>query len=245
MQETCPVQVSLTRQAYKKRMSSAAALPPEVAQALARGWTILTANQRAARTLRRAFDTRQRAGGATVWQPAAVFAFSTWLERLYRNLLASGGTQSVLLTATQQHALWIEVLRTDPEQTAGRSLQQLDALAELCARAYSLAHAYGIRARIASAAETSDTRAFARWANAFDNRIARAGLLAAASLPQHLTQAIATGSLEIHEAGILLVGFDQRSPAEDRLLEALRRHSHRGAECRGAALRASAHHILG
>ena len=41
-------------------MDSNRALPPEIEQALARGWTILTANQRAARTLRRDFDLRQQ-----------------------------------------------------------------------------------------------------------------------------------------------------------------------------------------
>ena len=66
------------RKAYKRRMPSARALPPEIEQALARGATILTANQRAARTLRRAYDLHQRASGRDLWEPPQILAWETW-----------------------------------------------------------------------------------------------------------------------------------------------------------------------
>ena len=46
-------------------------LPRPIADALDRGATVVTANQRAARTLRVAFDRSKRELGFTSWQPAA------------------------------------------------------------------------------------------------------------------------------------------------------------------------------
>ena len=42
------------------------ALPPEILEALTRGQTILTANQRAARTLRHAYDQAHQSAGETL-----------------------------------------------------------------------------------------------------------------------------------------------------------------------------------
>jgi len=86
-------------------MDSNRALPPEIEQALARGWTVLTANQRAARTLRRDFDLHQRLLGLMHWQPPPILAWDTWLHGLWRGLLLDGRTSDLLLSPTQEHVL--------------------------------------------------------------------------------------------------------------------------------------------
>ncbi len=53
-------------------------LPVEIAEALERGATVVTGNQRAARALRRGFDRRNRGLGLASWSPAAVMAWDAW-----------------------------------------------------------------------------------------------------------------------------------------------------------------------
>ena len=66
------------RRAYNRSMDGEDLLPVEIAQALERGATVVTGNQRAARTLRVAFDRRNRALGLDSWQPPAVMAWDAW-----------------------------------------------------------------------------------------------------------------------------------------------------------------------
>src|ERR1700733_11700119 len=106
-------------------MDLSAALPPEIQQALARGATVLTANQRAARTLRRAFDLDQRASGLAHWQPPPILAWDTWLANLWHRLLLDGHASELLLNSTQEHTLWRAII----DDSATYSLRPVDALA--------------------------------------------------------------------------------------------------------------------
>ena len=65
-------------------------LPVEIAEALERGAIVVTGNQRAARTLRRGFDQRNRELGLASWAPAAVMAWDAWMAALWRGLLIEG-----------------------------------------------------------------------------------------------------------------------------------------------------------
>jgi ATP-dependent helicase/nuclease subunit B len=214
-------------QAYKRRMSDWSQTPPEVLAALERGWTILTGNQRAARTLRQSFHAEQRRAGARGWAPPAVYAWETWLGTLWRNLVVEGHTSALLLNAHQEHALWREILRADGE--LGASLRPVDSLAELAASGWALLNRFGARRDLTRYADTADTRAFARWVAEFERRCARGGYLSAARLPEVLAEAFARGDLSRGDlsaesgGGILLVGFDRISPDHKALLAAVER----------------------
>jgi hypothetical protein len=204
-------------------MDSPPALPPRIDQALAHGWTVLTANQRAARTLRHAFDRRQRALGHTHWQPPSVLAWETWLATQWHRLLLDGHTSALLLNARQEHTLWRAVIEIESDrQRSANSLRPIDALADLAAGAWLLLHAYRARRRLTSAADSADTRAFAQWATEFERRCSRANYLTQAELPETLREAFVNGKLQpAPHAGFLLVGFDTKTPAQIALLEAL------------------------
>jgi probable DNA repair protein len=198
-------------------MDFSAALHPEIQQALARGATVLTANQRAARTLRRAFDLHQCSSGRTHWQPPSILAWDTWLTSLWRSLLLDGHATQLLLSPTQEHTLWRDLVAPD---TAATSLQPADALAETAAGAWLLLHAYCGRHRLRNYAGNTDTKVFARWAAAFERRCDHAGYLTQAQLPGTLRAAIAAGHIAL-PSGLLLVGFDSQTPAQSALLDAV------------------------
>ncbi len=201
-------------------MDDSHAPPPQVIEALARGGLVLTANQRAARTLRHAYDRLQHARNFANWHPPAILAWDTWLASLWHRQLLEGHATALLLNGTQEHTLWRAVIEADRQATSA-SLRPVDSLAELAARAWIQIHAYRGRHRLQSAADSSDTRAFTRWAAEFDRRCIRANYLTQAQLPEALRAAITDATLKIPHPEILLIGFDTTTPAQTALLEAL------------------------
>jgi probable DNA repair protein len=207
-------------------MESSAELPRQIQQALERDWTVLTANQRAARTLHHGFDLDQRARGLTHWEPPAILAWDAWLASLWHRLLLDGHASELLLNSTQEHTLWRAIIAADgTPDGAASSLRPIDSLAELAAEAWLLLHAYCGRRRLQASVANADTRAFARWANEFDRRAARAQHLTQAQLPEALRAAFNEGrfaATQPPQAGLLLVGFDLMKPAQTALLDAIR-----------------------
>ncbi len=166
--------------------------------------TQITPNQRAARTLRQAYDRAQRAAGQTLWQPADILPLEAWLKSLWHQRLVAGADTRILLNRTQEHTLWADIIRADPETP---SLRSPDALAELAARAWSLAHLYNARPRLRDFATSTDSRAFDRWSRALDRRLQRGQWITAAQLPAELATA------NLNTDPITLVDFDAHPPA--------------------------------
>ena len=178
------------------------------------GETVLTPNQRAARTLRRAYDQSQ---SEPQWAPPKVLAADTWLATLWHQLLLNGDETRLLLNRTQQHALWRAIIAADNE-----ALRSPDTLAELAAEAWASASAHNGRQRLREIGISTDTRAFERWALAFEIRCQKNGYLAQAQLPEALGNHLAEGTLPIDQ-GLTLVDFDHPSPALDTFFEQLDR----------------------
>jgi len=181
--------------------------------ALARGLTLLTPNQRAARAIRKAFDEAQRAAGKTLWTPANALPLEAWLAALWQQRILTGFETRVLLNRSQEHVLWREIIAADRE-TPG--LRSPDALAEMAARAWNLVCLYNGRSRLREFAASTDSRAFERWSRAFERRLARTYLISSAELASAL--AASTG---LTSPTIALVDFDTHPPSLASLFDVL------------------------
>src|ERR1700679_1463812 len=204
-------------------------LPVEIAEALERGATVVTGNQRAARALRRGFDQRNRAHGLASWTPAAVIAWDTWMAALGGGLQIEGQVTQVLLNPTQEHAVWRRILSADSELA---SLRTVDSLAEMAAEAWQLVSSYEAQRRLRSTTGSADTRAFQRWAAMFERACRTDGYLPQAQLEGALRGALESGLLVLSESVVALVGFDTMTSAQTRLVEALRSTGARVEELR-------------
>lgn len=182
-----------------------------IAAALARGRTVVTANERAARAIRRAFNGVQQAAGRTLWTPANILPLESWLAAQWHQRLLTATETRILLNHTQEQALWREILQADPETPRLRSA---DSLANLAARAWSLLNLYDARTRLREFPPSTDSKAFDRWSRAFDRRLQRARFITASELPAAL-------AIDPQPAALTLVDFDQLSPAADRLITLL------------------------
>jgi probable DNA repair protein len=199
-------------------MDSTSELPQQIIEALERSRTVLTANQRAARTLRHAFDLRQRSLGIEYWEPPSVLSWDAWLDALWTRLLMDGRATELLLTPTQEQTIWRAVIKADNETA---SLRPVDALAQTAADAWLRLHQFRGRQLLKNFPGNSDTRAFTRWAVEFERRCTRAQYLTEAQLPERLRTDFASGELKMHRGvGFFLVGFDSKTPAQIALLDA-------------------------
>jgi ATP-dependent helicase/nuclease subunit B len=200
-------------------MDRAESLQGEIIDAVGRGAVVVTGNQRAARSLRRAFDQRNREMGLRSWAPAKVLAWDAWAAALWRELVLEGHATELLLNRTQEHEVWRTILDADEELA---SLRSVDSLADIAAEAWRLLSSYEGRERLRETAGRTDTRAFQRWARTFERLCGAEGFVAEAKLEGRLSDALQKGVLRPPAGGVALVGFDAMTPAQTRLVEALR-----------------------
>lgn len=216
----------------------------EVGAALGRGALVVTANERAARTLRRRFDEVQRSDGRERWGPARVLSWAAWMESLWRRMVLEGRAKRLLLNGFQEHAVWRRVLAAEMEGggdlggSLGGGWRGLDGLVKMAAGSWARLCAYagevpapggrGRGGRVGGYAgllelETGgyasrDTVAFGRWVRAFEERCKAEGLLTVAELEGALGRAVEAGEVAVDQREVLLVGFDRVLPAAERLL---------------------------
>ena len=189
---------------------------------LALGSLVVLPNARAARTLRSAFDRfkadeAQRGLGPSAWEPARALSWQQFTTGLFNDLVLSGDESRLLLNEAQEHQLWREII-ADAQPNA---LPSTDSLADLAGKAWHLASAYNATQRIAATANTSDTRTFAAWAADFTTRCKKSDVLSLAQLDSALLAHLQRNTL-IAPANLHLAAFDDPTPSQSMLLDALR-----------------------
>lgn len=195
---------------------------PELLARLAAGHaarlTVLTPNRRLAQELAREFDAGAAAKGLKAWEAADILPFSAFAERLYEDALYSGlgATLPLLLTGTQAQALWEAAIRAS---RWGEALLAVPQAAADCARAWELAHAWGIAGALGSFAGSDDAEAFAGWAQDYARRCAREGATDAARLPGVLAPLLAEAALRKPQQ-LVAYAFDRITPQQQEFLDA-------------------------
>jgi len=194
----------------------------ELFEHLAAGGLVVLPNARAARTLSAAFDRFKseealRNLGPSAWQPARALSWQQFTTGLFNDLVLSGDESRVLLNEAQEHHLWRETIAAAQPD----SLTSTDSLAELARSAWHLASAYNATSRLAATANTQDTRTFAAWAADFTTRCKKSDVLSLAQLDSALLTHLQRKSLPT-PAQLHLVAFDDPTPSQSALLDALR-----------------------
>ena len=194
-------------------------LPPPVANALDRGATLVTANQRAAHTLRYLFDLHHRSSRTPFWQPAKIFSWETWLSTLWQKRLTTGKATELLLNRSQEHSLWRKIISSDP--TLPDTLRSPDWLAELAAKTWKLLALYRGLERLREPWNNSEARAFQRWSAEFSRQCNSQHLVVRASLEDWLAKSLDATDFQPSDS-IALLGFDEPAPAQQNLLRTIR-----------------------
>ena len=197
-------------------------LSPELVQLLDRGVLLLTGNDRAARSLIRAWDRLQVERGLTSWEPCHVLSWHNWTQLLWKRLTLNGKVTALLLSPYQERRVWEKVLEAD----AGISMrmQRTKSLATLAATSWHRLCSYGGRQRLLqlTPALRGDSLHFARWARSFEAMCARESLLSESLLEEELTHHIEAKDLATWTDEVQLLGFDRFTPAQNVLLDRCR-----------------------
>jgi len=191
----------------------------DIHEALRAGATLVTANLRLARHLSAEYGAQRRASGLAAWEAPDILPWPLWLERFWQDSfgLMAGDTPQPLLSPFQEQTLWETVIR----ETEDLPLLHEPAAARGARDAWQLLHAWRLPLARASDFANEDASAFLRWAKSYRLRCERERYIDTARLPDVVTQAVEQRRLRL-PSHLLLAGFDEFTPQQQVLLDAMR-----------------------
>ncbi len=191
-------------------------------ESLADGATLVTVNERLARDLRLAYGLSRQAAGEGAWERPRIIGWQSWLNSSHAALadaaLAGAEPPPPLLDPPRAQVFWEQLIAAAP---GAEQLMQPAAAARLAADAWALSRSHGIDIARIRAQGGPDAVAFAGWAEAYAARLAATGWLDPADLPDLIAAAIRERRLAV-PARMVLAGFDELTPAQVAVLDALR-----------------------
>lgn len=177
---------------------------------------MLTASGRLARQLTQAWNAEQLAAGRSAWPSPDILPWNAWLRRAWDSSL-SLDEGAVLLGSSRELALWERVIAESP---GADLLLHLPATAGAAADAWKLLHAWQLPLEGAEWDGSEETRAFKNWAESFREICRERRWLDEARLPDLLRARLAGGWPASRR--LELAGFDEFTPQQSALLDALR-----------------------
>ena len=186
---------------------------------LADGGTIVAATHRLARQLRWRHDRRLAATGARAWPTADVLPLDGWLRRTWElNLVRNAAVgEQRLLSEDESHLVWQRIIAGDAD---GDSLDA-GVLVPLVASGWRLCQTWGISAAsLVAAADSEDSRIFARWVRRYIAELKREGWIDHAGFLEIVATAT-SGACRTNERRVAFAGFDPWTPAMQRLAAGL------------------------
>lgn len=129
------------------------------------GTVVLTPNQRLATFLSEQFDLQQVAQAKSYWESPTFLTIDRWLELCWEQCVHAGTVPPLsLLSDTQVHSLWEEIIRQSEQ---GTLLLNCAATASIAKIAWELHNAWLIKIDDAAFQLNDDTRIWRLWAKEF------------------------------------------------------------------------------
>lgn len=188
-------------------------------RALRDGACLLTANRRLARQLREQHDRARLAAGETVWESPTILPWSAWLRRCWQEAVLDGGDPRWVLEPLAARAVWERVITGS---AAASMLLRAAEVAPQAMEAWRLLHAWQVAPPALSDCPSDDVRAFLDWQAAYRAVLEQQGWLDEALLADAVAEAVKAGQMGVPPR-LLLAGFDELTPQQQRLLEVLGR----------------------
>ncbi|MDP8989630.1 MAG: hypothetical protein M3N41_06055, partial [Acidobacteriota bacterium] len=178
--------------------------------------TLVTANARLSRQLRRAYDTQRRRQGVRVWNTADILPRNAWLARAWQECAYRDPFQTpVLLSSLQEEALWEQAIAASDGASI---LLDLSATVTAAAQAWSSVRAWEAPCNVAEFRGLQDPEEFLEWMGAVERKLYDNDWITASQLPRALLDRIASRTFA--PATFFHAGFDEFTPADRRLFEA-------------------------
>ena len=179
------------------------------------GGIVVASSERAARSIRSAFNRRRLAEGLTAWPTPRIFEWKTFIREQW-DLLPSNG--SMVMSILQEEWLWARIAAAS-KHSATVLHGARHRLANMAREAHELLCSYAPHL-LDSAARigwTGDAEVFSEWLAEFDRRCAAEGWLSTTRLPLEMLLRLRDETTE--RPHLLLAGFDRILPAQRIFLD--------------------------
>ena len=178
--------------------------------------TVVTANSRLSRQMRRDYDGGRQRQGLHVWESPDILPRGAWLERGWQECAYRDpfGTP-VLLSAVQEEALWEQSISASSVTDV---LLDLPATVAAAVQAWNLVHAWEVRCEAPEFRGLYDPAAFFDWMQVVERKLREQGWITASQLPRALADRVAAGTVD--PGALFHAGFDEFTPADRRLFDA-------------------------
>ena len=191
---------------------------PECWEALDNGATLVTANARLARDLRRAYDVRQLESGRRSWTAADILDWSGWVRRTWNRAAQYANAEPVvILSQAQEELLWEQIIERN---TRPRDLLNVPATAAAAANTFRLASAWRVELSEPDCVGFEDASAFVTWLREFEEALESRGWRSESQLPAEVAKLTAARKTAIPTA-LFHAGFDELTPSQRRCFSAL------------------------
>ncbi len=183
------------------------------------GAPVITGNKRLAVSVRQAFDQAALGKGLVVWPTPPVLPWSSWLQQTWEDAVVSGTVPApaLLLTAQQEQRVWEDIISAS---LVDQPLQQVTGTVRRAQEAWQLLQSWRVPLDAAVFRYNDDSAAFWQWASRFEALCAARDWLSGARICDALLPAVAAGKYPVPDA-LLLLGFDELTPQQQVLLQAL------------------------
>ena len=180
------------------------------------GGIVVTASERAARSLAVRFHRARRREGLTAWPSPRILDWQTFVRDAWDERAFDG---RMVLSHLQEQALWARIV-AEAAPVAVALAGTADRLAALAMEAHHLLCAYAPQLLRDSARSgwDQDAGAFSAWLAAFNEICRDRKLISGAGLPLELDESLKADSAE--RPPLLLAGFDRILPAQQAFFAA-------------------------
>ena len=185
-----------------------------ILSALREGARLVTVNKRLSRHWRKRF-AQHAAEGASLWPTPDILPWGAWLRRLWDEASWLDAEAPLLLEPMQDALLWQKIIEREASP-----LLQARASARLAREAWRLVCDWRAPMPFEPLECNDDVLAFQGWAGRFVEACARRGWLDEARLTQTLVETLNKGRVKMPRR-LILLGFDDWTPAQRALLDAL------------------------
>jgi len=185
------------------------------------GW-ILAGSERAARSLRQAYNERRIAEGATVWREARILEWKGFLNECQRRMPIGDGRMQ--LNSLQEESLWDKVLAASADVPAVLLPGPRKKLARMAGEAHALLANYAeeFLAEEKRSTWAPEFAVFSDWLARFESECETLGALSAHRTACNIALQLqnAEDADPAPHAPLLLVGFDRLMPVQRKVLDA-------------------------
>ncbi len=179
------------------------------------GVSLITGNQRLARSLQKSYDLLNIEQGLVVWETPDILPWGAWLERTISSdlKLEDYHKSPVLLSAAQEQLLWEQIIT---ESVANKALLQVSATARQCAAAWRLMQEWQLSNSDFSLAQNEDSLFFLRCSQSFKTMCEKNAWISNAELANYLSHRVRNFMVSLPES-LILTGFDELNPQQAAL----------------------------